>query len=88
MDVNAEAVMAWVERARKEGGEESFLYDRDVTSAPEMAVSFVATVAAVLAELLRNPTAAGSLKPESWDAILCSLRYELPKLSKLASCRF
>ena len=71
--------MAWVERARKEGssGAESFLYDRDVTSAPHTAVSFVATLATVLSELLRNPTTAGSLKPESWDAILCSLRYEL-----------
>ena len=89
MEVNAEAVMAWVERARREGGGVSFLYDRDVTSAPEIAVSFVATLAAVLAELLRNPTVSGSLKAESWDAILCSLRYELANFRWLhSSCRF
>ena len=76
MEVNAEAVMAWVERARKAGGGESFLYDRDVSSAPQRDVSFVATVAAVLSELLKSPMV-GNLKPESWEAILCSLRYEL-----------
>ena len=77
VEVNVEAVMAWVERSRRKASGESFLYDRDVTSAPQTAVSFVATVAALLSELLKSPTAAGSLKPESWDAILCSLRCEL-----------
>ena len=71
--------MAWVERARKAGGGGSFLYDRDITSASQRDVSFVATVATVLSELLKNPRA-GNLKPESWDAILCSLRYKCMNL--------
>ena len=73
MEVNAEAVMAWVERARKEAAE-NFLYDTDVAAAPPATVSFAATVANVLSELLKNAESAANLKPESWDAILCSLR--------------